>query len=53
MDWKRCNLRILCAFRFSVYYLRITTKRLTEMAQRPCVVFCTVTENRHPSMVGT
>ena len=39
MDWKRCNLQILCAFRFSVYYLRVTTKLLNEMTQRACVVF--------------
>ena len=39
MDWKRCNLRILCVFRFSIYYLRVTTKRVTEMTQRACVVF--------------
>ena len=70
MDRKHGNLQLLCTVRFSVYYLRVTTKWLTEMTQCACVVFvpslrtdilpwwvlnlpyCTVTENRRPSMGG-
>ena len=39
MDWKRDNLRILCAVRFPVYYHRVTTKWLTVVALHACVVF--------------
>ena len=38
----------------SVHYLHvITTKWLTEMTPACLCSFCTVTENRRPSMVGT